>query len=182
MCYLIDGYNLLFQLAWDRHAEDLEKSRLFLIKELDRLASILHIELIIVFDAPLQTDEMRRAHFNSLEIVFTGYGETADDYLIHKFEELKNSQQFTLVSADKKLGQKAKHAGLKIMTPHAFISLLRKKVLKKKQKPEKMPLKKVAEEKPKEIKPPVKKVRKGLPPLSDFKAWQEIFEERFYKD
>ncbi|MDB6081195.1 MAG: hypothetical protein JWO53_467 [Chlamydiia bacterium] len=188
MHYYIDGYNLLFRSAWNRSSDNLEAMRQSLIEELDKDISLLHLVVTIVFDAPLQTEELRRGHFRSLEIIFTSKGQTADDFLIHSFEGMSTHATICLVSSDKRLQARARNLGVIGQSIEEFTTWLRKRVRKKQSglKNEKQALLKPQKE--------VKKLHKvvtepvvntvidpnaPLPPLSDLLRWEKIFTERF---
>lgn len=205
MHYYIDGYNLLFRSAWKIADANLEKMRSQLIQELDNEVSVLHINVTIVFDAPLQNEELRKGHFRSLEIIFTSRGETADDFLISTFQTLDTPKNALLVSSDRDLQKRAKLFSVRSQSVEEFLSWLRKRSFKKRivsEKPIiKSPPKQVISQKP--TSQPSKKKKKDsqeietekqtpsklkkklhtptkneLPPLSDFHEWEELFKAR----
>ena len=152
MHYYIDGYNLLFRSAWKITGTNLEKLRTQLIQELDTEVSLLPITVTIVFDAPLQNEDLRRSHFRSLEIIFTSQGQTADDFLISLFRELDAPKNATLVSSDRDLQKRAKLFSVKSQSIEDFLTWLRKRSYKKR----------IISEKP-EIKPAPKQATKLAP-------------------
>lgn len=184
MHYYIDGYNLLFRASWNSSKKTLEGQRQALIEMLDRYASLLHLNVTVVFDAPLQTEEWKRCHFRSLEIIFTSRGESADDFLITHFERLLEPKKTCLVSSDKRLAMKAKGFGIRAETVEEFLAWLKKRARKKELLP--APKKIVKEkEKKKEVESDqqVKEIDiKNLPPLSDLVAWEKIFLQQSLKN
>jgi len=126
MHYLVDGYNLLFKCSWNHLSTNLEQARSTLIQELDKHASVLNLHLTLVFDAPMQSDELKRGHFNSLEIIFTAKGQTADDYL-HDFVA-HSQKKVVVVTSDKTLARKVKALGAFVESVPDFLIHLRKKV------------------------------------------------------
>lgn len=184
MQYYIDGYNLLFKASWTHLATNLEKMREELLVDLNEKARFLNLQFVIVFDAPQQTDEMRRSHFQALEIIFSSYGQTADDLLIEMLEHHKTPQNVILVTSDKSLQRKAKAVKAQVQTIDEFLKTVQKKWLKKKkkQKEEKTPpLKTALQDKVQERKAkkdePIDTSGK-LPPLSDLAKWEKLFKAR----
>lgn len=174
MRYFIDGYNLLFKEAWGRHSSSLELARKTLIEELDSLAQTLRLDLIVVFDAPLQSDDIRRGHYNSLEIIFTARGQTADEYLV----EVASAYQkgVIVVTSDRGLAYRVKGSGAQVESVHDFIAHLRKKWRNKLAKQQKAPL--IAKTKSATKKEPLPEKpldMQNLPPLSNIEAWEKIF-------
>lgn len=186
MRYIVDGYNLLFKEAWARSASTLEQARKQLIDELDTLASTLHLDLTIVFDAPFQNDDLKRGHYRSLEIVFTAKGQTADDYIVSLADLV--GKKATVVTSDRGLSRRVKGAGASIESVHDFIVHLRKKsrnklakssllpVVKKKSPNSAAPKEEIAvvETKPLDM--------NNLPSLADIPAWEKIFTSRLTKN
>ena len=178
----------------------LHDARRKLIEELDKFASKLSYPISIVFDAPLQTEDLSRSYYRSLEIIFTSRGLTADEYLIQTLSFQKNPRLITLVTSDKPLARKAKELKVQVISVKEFITRMRKKTRKRVQieKPSsrlKAPTR-VAQEKKDDLiarmqeqaiitekleKEDTKKKahKKKLPPLSDIERWKEIFEHKF---
>jgi predicted RNA-binding protein with PIN domain len=177
MQYYIDGYNLLFKEAWARSAPSLEEARKRLILELDTLASTLNLSLTIVFDAPFQSDDLRRGHFQSLEIIFTAQGQSADDYL----EALAYAygKKAHIVTSDRALASKVKANGAHVEGVHHFLINLRKKWQNKRARTKLPPPPPVKKEAPPATPKPEKPLdMNNLPPLSDLPAWEQIFLKR----
>ncbi len=196
MHYYIDGYNLLFRSAWQIEHKSLEELRHKLIVELDKEACLLHLQMTIVFDAPLQSDESKRGHFRSLEIIFTSFKETADDYLIHTFRQLTNPKKALLITSDRDLQHRAKCLGVQSKSVEEFLSMLRKKCHKKKfEKPQPAPIKMSGPKKeerklqvPKRAaismlkRKKMSKEEQELPELTDLGRWEKLFKDRQEQD
>lgn len=193
MQYYIDGYNFLFRSAWQIEHKSLEELRHKLILELDEKANLLHLQITIVFDAPLQSDESRRSHFRALEIIFTSFKETADDYLINTFNHLVDPKKAFLVTSDKGLQRRAKCLGVQSQSVEEFLTMLRKKSHKKRfEKPVKplaQPVQQLKKEETKLQQPKIirrvkrKKIGKEeLPELTDLCRWEKLFQERQEED
>lgn len=195
MHYYIDGYNLLFTSAWKVTGGNLEKMRAQLIEELDAEVALLPIQVTIVFDAPLQNEDLKRGHFRSLEIIFTSRGQTADDYLISLFQTLAAPKNAILVTSDRELQKRAKLFSVKSEFVDQFLIWLRKKSFKKKvkvsEKPAAKPVplpspkqsvplrKKELEEKKQARQKKLQSVTQDeLPALSDYDRWEELFAAR----
>ncbi|CUI15711.1 conserved hypothetical protein [Candidatus Protochlamydia naegleriophila] len=106
MHYYIDGYNLLFRLM---HAHDhLQTSREQIILDLNKKASLVRIDVSIVFDGTFQVGEGTRTHFDHIEISFTAEGETADEFILDELKNSRHPEQETVVTSDKKLAWQAR--------------------------------------------------------------------------
>lgn len=103
MHYYIDGYNLLFRIL--RAGDDVRKQREQITLDIERKVSLLGLDITLVFDSHYQEDDSTRSHLNSLEIVFTAAGETADEYILQELKECSNPTQHTVVTSDKKLAR-----------------------------------------------------------------------------
>jgi len=172
--YFIDGYNLLFYFAWNYEGENLKERRQELIDELDAWASYLHIQMTVVFDAAFQEDALRRAHKETLEIIFTGYGESADDVLVDLIAQASRREKIILVTCDRSLARRAKASPIEVEDVVTFLRQIKARLRKKKLK---MSQKEAPLENPHEKKSwRIKKEEKGaLPPLTDIDAWIKIF-------
>jgi uncharacterized protein len=103
MHYYIDGYNLLFRIL--KAGDDLRKQREEITLDLDKKASFLELDLTLVFDSHYQEDANTRSHFNSIEIIFTARGETADEFILQELKESHAPSQHIVVTSDKKLAR-----------------------------------------------------------------------------
>jgi len=103
MHYYIDGYNLLFRVL--RSGSDIRKQREEITLDLEKKASLLNLDITLVFDSHYQEDDNTRSHFKSLEIIFTAKGESADEFILQKLKESTNPSQHTVVTSDKILAR-----------------------------------------------------------------------------
>jgi uncharacterized protein len=185
MRYIVDGYNLLFKEAWTRSASSLELARKQLIEELDTLASTLNLNITVVFDAPFQSDDLKRGHFRSLEIVFTAKNQTADDYIVDLVDMI--GKKAIVVTSDRGLSTRTRGSGATVEAAHDFLVHLRKKCRNRLAKSYSAPLsikKPKAPVQPKEetivVLAEAKPLdMKNLPSLADIPAWDKIFTSRF---
>lgn len=134
MHYLIDGYNLLFQL--DTKLENVEESRLEMLSSLVTLLPSLQMRATIVFDnryyhaLDVPTIEDR----GGLEVIFTPKNLTADEYILELLETAKPLSQQVVVTSDRQLVMYVKDAGAKTQSVDAFFALLQKKRTARKKK------------------------------------------------
>lgn len=103
MHYYIDGYNLLFRVL--RAGDDVRKQREEITVDIERKVNLLELDATLVFDSHYQEDDNTKSHFNSLEIIFTSTGETADEFILQELKESQNPSQHTVVTSDKKLAR-----------------------------------------------------------------------------
>ncbi len=173
MQYYVDGYNLLFKEARAWNLSSLQEARTRLIHELDILAERLKLSITIVFDAPFQSDDLKRSHFRTLEIIFTAKGQTADEFL-EQVAEVKQKRA-VVVTSDRTLARKVKSYHTKVEPVHEFIVRLRKKRGPQPQKIVKEE-KQVKKEEVQVIEKPLD--MNNLPPLGDLDAWLKIFSRK----
>lgn len=117
--YLIDGYNLLFylQLAPD----SLKNTRKTLVDEINKKISALNLQCTIVFDATLSVDSSR-SHLNTLEIVFTSQGQTADEWIIEELKLKRAIQKYVVVTGDKQLARLVRQQHVAVQSINEFLS------------------------------------------------------------
>lgn len=200
MHYLIDGYNLLFRIS--TVLEDFSAGREAIIQDLNRKASRLNMDLILVFDAPGREGEAYRTHYNQLEIIFSAEGETADELILKILKGKKGCADYTVVTSDNQLAWRARHLGAKTEMVDSFLIKLNKQylnALRKESKTLTLPDQKRKKVESKEIlsdqvvegsfeyyleifekniqPAPVKEERKREVE-SDLERWLRIFEER----
>lgn len=103
MHYYIDGYNLLFRIL--RPGADLRKQREEITLQIEKKVNLLQLDVTLVFDSHYQEDGNTRSHFNSIEIVFTATGETADEFILQELKESQSPFEHTIITSDKKLAR-----------------------------------------------------------------------------
>ena len=168
MKYLLDGYNILFR---ERDSNgSLEEQRIRLFQKLNILAEASHLSFIVVLDAHQQAGDSERHHYLSLEVIYTDFDQTADDYIIGYVECLPMSSRHRtkVVSSDRALTQKVRLERVEVLSVSAFFKEIeRKKHSRLSEKPE--------PHKPTSL----SKAEKGFPPhLSDNTSWTTLFEDR----
>lgn len=133
MHYYIDGYNLMFRLLHD--ADSLTERRQQLIIDLNNKIQFLELDVTIVFDSQFLPGESTRGHFKQLEVLFSGYGETADDLIIEKVRAESKPKQVTVVTSDKKLAWFARRCDANTESVEHFIKWINQRHRNKLRKP-----------------------------------------------
>ena len=99
--YIVDGYNLIH--VWEEiNIEDLALAREKLIRSLQEYGGYENFEITLVFDAG-NTDEDERIEIysNIFRVIYSGYGETADNVIERlSFEQVRKNRQVHVVSSD----------------------------------------------------------------------------------
>lgn len=179
MLYLIDGYNLLFSISDFESDFSLERQQL--IRSLNDKIQLTKLNAAIVFDAHYCPGYSKRTHYNHLEILFSGEGETADDLILKVVEMASSPQQYTVVTSDNRLAWKARRLGAKTEKVGAFLTRLEKKYLNlqsKSREPSLLPsIKKKETPKPSVVKK-VKKPPPEAPPQECFEYYLYLFEKK----
>lgn len=122
MHYFIDGYNLLFRLSLhEKKNFSLQSAREYLIKMLNEKISRLSWNVSLIFDAAFQVEEHTRGHFEALEIHFTSFGQSADEYIIETIRHCKNPHREIVVTSDKKLSMVVRGLSAKTESCEEFI-------------------------------------------------------------
>ena len=168
MKYLLDGYNILFRKR-DTN-ESLENQRTRLFEKLNLLAEASHLNFIVVLDAHQQAGELERHHYHSLEVIYTDFDQTADDYIIDYVEclPLSKRNRVKVVSSDRTLMQKVRFERVEVLSVPAFFKEVERKThsrLLKNTEPRRSVL-------------PPKAEKSSLPDLSDNASWIALFEAR----
>lgn len=130
MHYFIDGYNLLFRLSLYENVT-LQEARTHLIQSLNEHISRLNLNVSLVFDAAFQLDEHSRGHFDALEVHFTAFGQTADEYIIEAIRTSKKPTHEIVVTSDKKLATIIRGLSAKTESCEAFLHRLSRRALPK---------------------------------------------------
>ncbi len=130
MHYLIDGYNLFFNL--EEIVDPLQEKREAFVALFKEVVSNMRLHISLIFDnrspeAPLYPSKREEA---SLEIVYSPRDVSADDYIIELLRAHPQPTQVTVVTNDRELAREAKWQGAKIQSIEKFIGLLKSKVNK----------------------------------------------------
>lgn len=164
--YLLDGYNFLFRLLPDTGS--LRTMREALLSDLGEKAHSLNLKLSVVFDAGAQKQEEGKHYsYHTLDVLFTPYGITADEWIIREVQQAQKPQNITVVTSDKALQRQVCAYGGYTQPVEDFLGWLQQKCERKKRK-------KIAHPPPLILAPPKPKT---LPNAES--NYLEIFEKRF---
>ncbi len=142
--YIIDGYNALFSLQKGDPSPTLEKARMKLISFLEEAALFLserNSVCIVIFDAHERDKTsdfyeplFNRGHKGQLEIVYTGFQQTADAYIEQFFISLGKKSTDCLISSDKRLCRKVTALGFVASDISTFFSQMARKMMREKKR------------------------------------------------
>ena len=176
MKYLLDGYNILFRERDSTGSLEEQRTRLF--EKWNLYAENLHLNITVVLDSHRQEGELQRHHFHSLEIIYTDFAQTADDWIIEYVEHIPSNKrrQLTVVTSDRSLMQKVRLEQVAVLSVSSFFKEIERKTHSQLSRKDKT-----------RHPPSIPQSRKSsLPLLSDNKSWIALFETRvkdlFFKD
>ena len=139
MHYIIDGYNILFNL--DFYKETFEEKKDFMIFLFLEKFGKAKFQTTIVFDNKnkIHKDFPTKKNFNNLNIIYSPSNLTADEYILEILSSKKNKKNIILITSDKALSAMAKQFGCKTQTTEEFLKSdkLNKKIKNINNKPEK---------------------------------------------
>ena len=200
MRYIIDGYNLIFQLYGEEAS--LQQLRQTLIEDLEEKAHLLQLHFIIVFDAHKESSAFSRSHIENVEIVYTEENQTADEYIVEIVRIAKSPRKLTIVTSDKTLATSVRAYYAHTEGAKAFFTSLQKRFSKRHHPSHKpTPFRKalqIEKEAPLTLKDPLfdfymgafeepEKPSKPLPKKvyrreSDFDRWMRLFSKKSDSD
>lgn len=122
MRYIIDGYNLLFQMSFLKGT--LEEKRDALLQLLSEANRKRQISLKIVFDAAEDEDDLIITHKGKIKVVFTAWTETADDYILHLIETSRKPSSLCVVTSDGPLKRMIRQYGTQVRESKDFLNYL----------------------------------------------------------
>ncbi|MGM0440260.1 MAG: NYN domain-containing protein [Chlamydiota bacterium] len=185
MYYLIDGYNLLFQIA---EGSSLQEEREDFIKSFVGTLRKYSISATIVFDAAFQQGDCSRSHILDTEIVFTDQHQTADEYIIELLSTSYRSKPVKVVTSDNLLSWLARQKGAQTISGENFLKSLAsirpspehpkspRPSLYQNSSPSKKPSPKAS---PSSTSSEEFSSFPGKAPFGNFEAYLKIFEERY---
>ena len=150
----------------------LEEQRNWLFEKLNLLAEASHLNFVVVLDAHHAVGELERHHCRSLEIVYTDFDQTADDYIVERVEGVPLSKRHRLkvVTSDKFLTQKVRLERVEVLSVSAFFEEMERKKRSVGVKKEDLH---------KHVLPSKTKNDSSSPHLGDNMSWTALFESRF---
>lgn len=127
MIYYVDGYNYLFTQGIER--ELFESSR---EEVLDFFSTNAHsFKIIVIFDAHKQRGVFSRVFYHGIEVVYSSYEQTADEYIIEQVLHAKKPHELAVVTNDQGLAKEIRRLKAHPISFENFF----KKIEKKKPKP-----------------------------------------------
>ena len=134
MRYLLDGYNLLFFLIDSKNSFAAQRQKI--IRFLQILFSRHKMNGILIFDGRVRyEEESGRSYPSPLEVVYTSEGQSADEYIIERIENLKTPAKITVVTNDRALMTNAKSLKAQTVNISKFINWLTVRKKSKEFKP-----------------------------------------------
>lgn len=130
--YVIDGYNVLFRLL--HKGESVQAARDAMIVYLGRKVTHLGLKAILVFDSAYQEGLATAKKEGEMAVVFTGEGQTADEWILHRVKE-KEKENLCVVTTDKTLAKHVRLKGAETLSCEDFLKYINKRALKKKVPP-----------------------------------------------
>ena len=121
MPYLVDGNNLAHALRLSREGLADRAACARIVTEFCRRVGA---RATLVFDGPAREGAERPAGGERVRVLFSE-GRTADEVILGLLGRSKSSRDYTVVTSDKSLGDKARHLGVAIERSHEFAHRLR---------------------------------------------------------
>lgn len=116
MPYLVDGNNLAHALGLEIGGLADREGCALRVGEFCRCQGA---QATIVFDGPAPPGMRTGASGPRTRIVF-GEGRAADDVILRLVSDSRSPRDFTVVTSDKSLGDKARHRGASVLRAHEF--------------------------------------------------------------
>lgn len=129
MHYIIDGYNLFFQITDSDPSPEAREEFVFYIAKLMKRGNL---EGEMIFDTPLHHETMYAHSLENPPLIITlaPTNLEADDLIVEKLYALDDLRHTMVVTSDRKLAYRVKEVDGNVITVNAFMSLLRKKSFK----------------------------------------------------
>lgn len=118
---IIDGYNLIKRVMSAQHVSQTRRDKF--LKELGGYAKKRGHQILVVFDGG-DTSFPYQEKMYGMEIVYSGYQETADDVIGRYVSENRGKEMF-LVTSDRELADFARDCGVDILKSDEFYELLK---------------------------------------------------------
>lgn len=124
MIIVVDAYNVVKQIV--NKKEISEPERAAFLNQMHKYARQREHQMILVFDGgPNQWPEQE--HDGNLSIVYSGYQETADNYIKHYLTQHK-SKDLMLVSSDRELRDMADRLGVAWIDSVSFYRIVQQRI------------------------------------------------------
>ncbi len=120
--YLIDGNNVIGQrVGWHR---DKPGSRRQLLGDLASLAKVKKLRLTVVFDGAPDPSFPDGASFRGVKVFYSRPNSDADTRIVVMVEAERNRKNLTVVTSDRKLADRVRVCGVRVMRAGEFQQLL----------------------------------------------------------
>ncbi len=131
MHYIIDGYNLLFQI--EEKIDPLKESRDEVISFLLTSVAANCKTVTVVFDSGKGAEDFfpTRYSLSNLEVIYSPKNLCADKYILELLEISKNPRLITIISSDNFLCKRGKELGAKALSIHVFLEMIFQRKRKK---------------------------------------------------
>jgi hypothetical protein len=123
MHYLIDGHNLIARLE-DLTLDDPNDEAKLILRLRSWTAANKKRRVTVVFDGGLPGGKSTRLSTSRVTVVFATSGQTADDLLIRRINQIKNPAEYTLVSSDHQVLAAARRRRMPVILSEAFAAQL----------------------------------------------------------
>lgn len=133
MPYLVDGNNLAHALGLTSGGLADREACARMVGEFCRSQGA---QATIVFDGPAPSGAKAERAGHRTRILF-GEGRAADDLILRFLTDAKAPRDFTVVTSDKSLGDKARHRGAVVLKAHEFARRLERTAPALEPRPEK---------------------------------------------
>jgi predicted RNA-binding protein with PIN domain len=120
MPYLVDGNNLAHALGL---ARDGLADREACLKTVSAFCRSRGAQATVFFDGPAPGDARASSHLHRVRVVFSE-ARSADELILNLLKTSKSPRDFTLVTSDKSLGDRARLAGATVQRCHEFATRL----------------------------------------------------------
>lgn len=118
MAYLIDGHNLIGQIAGLSLDDPHDEAKL--VERLRRFAARRGKRCTVVFDGGLPGGPSRDLSTHSVRVVFAHGGTTADAIIMERIRRTRDPGSLTVVSADHEIVDAAARRRIHVVAPHQF--------------------------------------------------------------
>ncbi len=123
MHYLIDGHNLIAKLD-DLTLDDPDDEAKLVLRLRSWTAASRKRRVTVIFDGGLPGGKSTRLSTSRVTVVFASAGQTADDLLIRRINQVKNPAEFTLVSSDAEVLAVARKRRMPLLLAEQFATQL----------------------------------------------------------
>jgi uncharacterized protein len=163
MIYLIDGHNLIGKMP-DISLADPDDEEQLALRLCQWAAENKSRQVIVIYDRGVLSGLARRLSNQQVKVFFAPPRTTADALLIKRINEVRNPQQYRLISSDRKIIDAAKVRGMRFWRSEQFMEMMR-------------PPESSAETAPSTKPKPARPSQKEEPKLSqeDVAEWLELF-------